>query len=115
MRPLAEEYVGQYVRAVYDFTTSERGEISLLKGDVIRVLAAIDTNWLCGRIRNKEGNFPCSHVEKLSLPAVQDRQKIFASTENFPAQQDGDLGLIKGAGRRKINNQLLILYTITYS
>ncbi|KAL5007497.1 hypothetical protein ScPMuIL_016303 [Solemya velum] len=96
MRPLAEDYIGQYIRAVYDFITTEKGEISLFKGDVLRVSAAIDNNWLCGKIRNQEGSFPCSHVEKVALPAVKGSQKLFASTETFPAQQDGDLELGKG-------------------
>ncbi|KAJ8298585.1 hypothetical protein KUTeg_022645 [Tegillarca granosa] len=96
MHPDGKEYINQYVRAVYDFDTAQTGEITLDKGDIIRVTSVIDDNWLRGKINNKEGNFPFSFVEKISIPAVPDGQKVFAATENFPAQQDGDLEFRKG-------------------
>ncbi|XP_062618724.1 dynamin-binding protein-like, partial [Saccostrea cucullata] len=92
-----ENLTGQYVRAVYPFETNHPREISLSKGDIIRVTSVIDDNWYCGQLRGREGNFPSSFVEVLSLPAVEEGQVLFGAVENFPAQQDGDLEFRKGA------------------
>ncbi|XP_060066478.1 dynamin-binding protein-like [Ylistrum balloti] len=107
MKPEVSDYVDQYVRAVYDFSSTQRGEVTLTKGEIIRVSSVIDSNWLKGKKGNKEGNFPVSFVEKVSLPAVQLGQKVFGATENFPSQQEGDLHFTKGAvvvGLRRIDD-----------
>lgn len=91
-----ENLSGQYVRAVYPFDTSHPREISLSKGDIVKVVSVIDDNWYCGEFRGRKGNFPSSYVETLSLPAVEDGQKLYGAIENFPAQQDGDLEFRKG-------------------
>lgn len=96
MRPEVESYVGSYVRAIHDFYTDLAGEVSLKKGDIFKVTKAIDKNWLRGENKEKEGNFPTDFVEKLQLPLTERGQKVFAATENFPAQQDGDLAFSKG-------------------
>lgn len=91
-----ENLSGQYVRAVYSFDTSHPREISLSKGDIVKVVSVIDDNWYCGEFRGRKGNFPSSYVETLSLPAVEEGQKLYGAIENFPAQQDGDLEFRKG-------------------
>lgn len=91
-----ENLSGQYVRAVYPFDTSHPREISLSKGDIVKVVSVIDDNWYCGEFRGRKGNFPSSYVETLSLPAVEDGQKLYGAIENFPAQQGGDLEFRKG-------------------
>ena len=96
MKPEVKDYVNQYVRAVYDFETNHPKEISLHKGDIIKVTSAVDSNWLCGGLQGRQGNFPSSFVELLTLPAVQENQKVFGAVENFPAQQNGDLEFRKG-------------------
>ncbi|XP_063400235.1 dynamin-binding protein-like [Mytilus trossulus] len=96
MKPSSSEYIGHYVRAVYDFETQHPKEINLKKGDIIKVTKIIDGNWLHGINRNVEGNFPSSFVEKISMPVVTPGQMVFGAIENFPAQQDGDLEFRKG-------------------
>ncbi|KAL4224790.1 hypothetical protein ACF0H5_015486 [Mactra antiquata] len=96
MRPEAEGYVGNYVRAIHDFNTDLPGEVSLIKGEVFKVTKVIDKNWLQGKSNQKEGNFPTDFVEKLVLPLTENGQKVFAAVENFPALQDGDLEFRKG-------------------
>ncbi|XP_069133070.1 dynamin-binding protein-like [Argopecten irradians] len=106
MKPDVSDYVDQYVRAVYDFNSTQRGEIALSKGEIIRVVSVVDSNWLRGKRGDKEGSFPVSFVEKVTLPAVQLGQKVFGAIENFPSQQDGDLQLRKGTvvvGLRRID------------
>ncbi|CAC5417940.1 DNMBP [Mytilus coruscus] len=96
MKPSSSEYVGHYVRAVYDFETQHPREINLQKGDIIKVTKCIDGNWLHAMNRNVEGNFPSSFVEKITMPVVTPGQMVFGAIENFPAQQDGDLEFRKG-------------------
>ncbi|OWF54976.1 dynamin-binding protein-like [Mizuhopecten yessoensis] len=96
MKPDVSDYVDQYVRAVYDFNSTQRGEINLSKGEIIRVSSVVDSNWLRGRKGDIEGSFPVSFVEKICLPAVQLGQKVFGATENFPSQEQGDLQFKKG-------------------
>ncbi|VDI29079.1 dynamin-binding protein [Mytilus galloprovincialis] len=96
MKPSSSEYIGHYVRAVYDFETQHPKEINLKKGDIIKVTKIIDGNWLHGLNRNVEGNFPSSFIEKISMPVVTPGQIVFGAIENFPAQQDGDLEFRKG-------------------
>ena len=96
MRPVAEEFVGSYVKAIHDFHSGLPGELSLVQGDIFKVTSVVDKNWLHGRNREVEGNFPLDFVEKINLPNVDSHQKLFAAIENFPAQQDGDLDVRKG-------------------
>ncbi|KAL3842358.1 hypothetical protein ACJMK2_020381 [Sinanodonta woodiana] len=96
MRPEVEEYVGHFVKAIYDFHTNQPGELKLMKDDILKVTKVIDKNWLHGQLETVEGNFPTSFVEKIVLPSVDSGQKLFAATDNFPAQQDGDLEFRKG-------------------
>ena len=96
MRPVAEEFLGNYVKVIHDFHSGRHGELTLTQGDIFKVTKVIDKNWLRGRNREDEGNFPMDFVEKITLPSVDTNQKVFAATENFPSQQDGDLEFRKG-------------------
>jgi len=96
MRPDGKGYLGSYVKAIHDFQTDRPGEVSLSKGDVFKVTKVVDNNWLRGSNSEKEGNFPSDFVEKLNVPLLENQQKVFAATENFPSQQSWDLGLSKG-------------------
>ena len=96
MRPVAEEFVGNYVKAIHDFHSGLPGELTLSQGDIFKVTSVVDKNWLHGRNKEEEGNFPVDFVEKITLPSVDSNQKVFAAIENFAAQQDGDLEFRKG-------------------
>lgn len=105
-----ENLSGQYVRAVYSFDTSHPREISLSKGDIVKVVSVIDDNWYCGEFRGRKGNFPSSYVETLSLPAVEEGQKLYGAIENFPAQQDGDLEFRKGMMLKSIISKYVVSF-----
>ena len=66
---------GYYARVLFDFSTSERGEISLRCGEIVFVTHQVDANWLCGQIASRIGNFPKNFVEKVHIPKIQDGQK----------------------------------------
>ena len=88
--------IGHYVRALHDFDTHEKGEITLRAGDVIKVTNVVDDNWLYGQLDCLEGNFPANFVESITLPNVQPSQKIFVAIDEFPAEQAGDLAISTG-------------------
>ena len=87
---------GGFVRAVFNFDTSESGEIALRENDVVQVLRPIDDNWLYGCLYGQCGNFPTNFVEPLTLPVVDDLQKLFVGIKDFQAEVDGDLGFHRG-------------------
>ena len=88
--------MSRYVKAAYDFHTTEAGEIALKAGDIVRVVRQVDTNWLQGEIHGKIGNFPSNFVTDLVLPPVSNGQKLFQAVWSFPAEVHGDLGFQKG-------------------
>ena len=87
---------GGFVRAAFNFDTSEPGELALQENDVMQVLYPVDDNWLCGNLYGESGNFPANFVEPLALPTVGDFQKVFVATKDFKAEVDGDLGFLRG-------------------
>lgn len=86
----------EYVRAVYDFDASHPDEVSLRKGDVVKVTKKLDTNCMFGIVHQVEGSFPANFVEPLVIPPVEAGQRIFAAIGNFDGGETGDLHLKKG-------------------
>ena len=77
------------VRALYDFTPTEPGELAFGKGDVIAVLESVYKDWWKGSLRGQVGIFPLNYVEKLSDPTPEELQKeaqmeaeVFAENKN---------------------------------
>lgn len=56
------------VRALYDFTPSEPGELAFRKNDIIAVLESVYKDWWKGSLRGQTGIFPLNYVEKLQDP-----------------------------------------------
>lgn len=77
------------VRALYDFTPSEPGELEFKKGDVIAVLKSVYKDWWSGSLKGKTGIFPLNYVEKLADPTPEELQReaqmeaeVFAEIKN---------------------------------
>ncbi|KAF2227466.1 hypothetical protein BDZ85DRAFT_188337, partial [Elsinoe ampelina] len=77
------------VRALYDFTPSETGELAFRKGDVIAVLESVFKDWWKGSLRGNTGIFPLNYVEKLQDPTKEEMEKdammegeVFAQIRN---------------------------------
>ncbi|KAK6191104.1 hypothetical protein SNE40_002849 [Patella caerulea] len=87
---------GNYVKAVFDFETSQAGEICIKTGQIILVTNVVDDNWVCGKLDGKEGNIPTNFVEKINVPQIKSSQKLFLSIETFKSSEDGDLNFEKG-------------------
>ena len=52
------------VKALFDFTPQEEGELEFKRGDLIQVVEKDDPNWWRGKLANKEGMFPSNYVEE---------------------------------------------------
>lgn len=55
-----------WVRALYDFTPGEQGELGFHAGDVIRVLNTAYEHWWKGEVRKDIGIFPVNHVVRMA-------------------------------------------------
>ncbi|KAE9977422.1 ESCRT-0 subunit protein hse1 [Venturia inaequalis] len=63
------------VRALFDFTPSESGELSFRKGDIIAVLESVFKDWWKGSLRGQTGIFPLNYVEKLQDPTTEELER----------------------------------------
>ncbi|KAK9365356.1 hypothetical protein V1509DRAFT_633457 [Lipomyces kononenkoae] len=63
------------VRALYDLTTTEPGELSFRRGDVIFVLESVYQDWWKGSLRGQVGIFPLNYVSPIKEPTLEDRQR----------------------------------------
>ncbi|KAK7526377.1 class E vacuolar protein-sorting machinery protein HSE1, partial [Phyllosticta citriasiana] len=77
------------VRALYDFTPSEPGELAFRKGDIIAVLESVYKDWWKGSLRGQVGIFPLNYVEKLQDPTREELEReaqmegeVFGQTKN---------------------------------
>lgn len=77
------------VRALYDFTPTEAGELPFKKGDIIAVLESVYKDWWKGSLKGQIGIFPLNYVEKLSDPTPDELRKdaqmeaeVFAQVKN---------------------------------
>jgi signal transducing adaptor molecule len=77
------------VRALYDFTPSEAGELQFRKGDIISVLESVYKDWWKGSLHGQTGIFPLNYVEKLADPTKEElerealmEQEVFAESRN---------------------------------
>ncbi|KAL7951648.1 hypothetical protein V8C42DRAFT_304736 [Trichoderma barbatum] len=77
------------VRALFDFTPTEPGELEFKKGDVIAVLESVYKDWWRGSLKGKTGIFPLNYVEKLADPTPEEMQReaqmeaeVFAEIKN---------------------------------
>lgn len=63
------------VRALFDFTPSEPGELAFRKGDIIAVLESVYKDWWKGSLRGSTGIFPLNYVEKLQDPTKEELER----------------------------------------
>lgn len=63
------------VRALYDFTPSEAGELAFRKNDIIAVLESVYKDWWKGSLRGQTGIFPLNYVEKLQDPTKEELER----------------------------------------
>lgn len=52
-------------KAIYDFEAENEEELDFKEGEIIKLVARLDDNWLQGEIHGKQGRFPVSYVQIL--------------------------------------------------
>ena len=67
--------VASRVRALYDFSPTEPGELAFSRGDIIRVLDSVYEHWWRGEVRGEAGIFPVNYVEVLPDPTPAELQR----------------------------------------
>jgi hypothetical protein len=70
------EKVCKQVRALYNFDATAEGELSLRKGDIVRIIEEIDEGWWEGELMDAsggryEGMFPSNYVEEIEQPPAE--------------------------------------------
>jgi signal transducing adaptor molecule len=63
------------VKALYDFTPSEPGELAFKKDDIIAVLESVYKDWWKGSLHGQTGIFPLNYVEKLQDPTKEELER----------------------------------------
>ncbi|KXN81625.1 LAS seventeen-binding protein 1 [Leucoagaricus sp. SymC.cos] len=63
--PEPEEEQGEWVEALYDFETSESGDLELKEGQRILLIERTSDDWWTGELNGKTGLFPASYVKLL--------------------------------------------------
>ncbi|KAJ1017817.1 hypothetical protein NDA16_005134 [Ustilago loliicola] len=67
--------VASRVRALYDFSPNEPGELAFSRGEIIRVLDSVYEHWWRGEARGEAGIFPINYVEVLPDPTPEELQR----------------------------------------
>lgn len=67
--------VASRVRALYDFSPTEPGELAFSRGEIIRVLDSVYEHWWRGEVRGEAGIFPVNYVEVLPDPTPDELQR----------------------------------------
>ncbi|KAH7030339.1 hypothetical protein BKA57DRAFT_478390 [Linnemannia elongata] len=78
--PVREKAYKQ-VRALYNFDATAEGELSLRKGDIVRIIEEIDEGWWEGELVDAsggryEGMFPSNYVEEIEQPPSAERPPL---------------------------------------
>lgn len=50
-------------KALYDFEAENDEELDFKEGDIIKLLARLDDNWLQGELNGRQGRFPVSYIQ----------------------------------------------------
>lgn len=72
--------VGSKVVAIFDFETTEPGELALRAGDQVDITSLINESWISGSCKGKSGTFPASFVKPLN--DVGSNSKLDLSVSN---------------------------------
>ncbi|GAB0098168.1 SH3 domain-containing protein [Sergentomyia squamirostris] len=72
-------------RAKYNFNAQSAIELSLNKGELVKLTRRVDDNWFEGRIANRKGIFPVAYVEVLTDIGSEDPHLPLAKPVGSPA------------------------------
>ncbi|KAJ9103786.1 hypothetical protein QFC21_002248 [Naganishia friedmannii] len=118
--PMPTKATASRVRAIYPFTTTERGELSFNKGDIIKVIDRMYDEWYTGAVDGRIGIFPVSYVEPMPDPTpaelaneAREEARVFAAQGMIVALQRMLDSLDPSRGDRLDDPELEELYRKT--
>jgi hypothetical protein len=62
-----------FVRGLYDFTASEPGELTFLRGDILEITSMTYEDWWSAKLRDQVGIVPSNYVELIDLGGLLKR------------------------------------------
>ncbi|KAJ1974139.1 ESCRT-0 subunit protein hse1 [Dimargaris xerosporica] len=106
------------VKALFDFSATESGELGFFKGDIIEVLDQKYKDWWKGKLRDQVGIFPANYVQIIREPTQSELAREYAMEAQVlksASQVDSLLRMLDAAGelnREHIseNEELQLLY-----
>ena len=81
---------GETVVATYDWDAKEENQLSIKKGDALKVLEKTDEWWLCEKSDGQVNWVPMSHLQ--GPPAAGQAEDYYVTLYAFESQESGDLG-----------------------
>ncbi|XP_041466815.1 dynamin-binding protein-like isoform X2 [Lytechinus variegatus] len=88
--------VGSRVVAIFDFETTEPGELALKAGDEVDITSRINENWIAGTCNGKTGTFPANFVKPVDEASSNISEKKPTSyqvtaVQDYQSSTEGDL------------------------
>jgi son of sevenless-like protein len=88
----AEENVATFfVRALYDYQSTDTSSLSFRAGDLIEVLSQLESGWWDGLLDNERGWFPSNYVEVLSNQELEQEFPTATTTTPHSAANHNNL------------------------
>jgi son of sevenless-like protein len=97
-----------FVRALYDYQSTDPSSLSFYRDDIIEVLTRIDTGWWDGILGGVRGWFPSNYVSEISEVEVREMMRgggVFGGSALDYAEEGVDLGAVMAQERVGEANQ----------
>jgi son of sevenless-like protein len=78
-----------FVRALYDYQSTDASSLSFRSGDLIEVLSQLESGWWDGLLDNERGWFPSNYVAPVSEQEVEE-EFVQATSAAVAAANPGD-------------------------
>lgn len=67
----------------------------------LKVVERVDRIWVRCRTQTREGTIPSANVTEVQLERLRQGERVFVVNSDFQAEQDGDLNLDRGRGKKR--------------
>lgn len=82
MKKKEEKMTAFLVKANYNFIAEAENELSIKKGDIIKVTKKIDEGWWVGSLNDKTGMFPSNYVSAIENDEISENGKASRNTDD---------------------------------
>lgn len=76
--------------ALYDFQSTQAGDLTLKQGDVVFLITKVSDDWLEGQIANRTGIFPANFID-IIVPLSDTERNIVNALYTFNGETWDDL------------------------